>query len=594
MKKIIKEYLPNFVYFFKILRSRILLSMILTILVAILDGFGLTMFIPLIKLIDNNESGSLGNLQFLVDGMNAMGLSYKLTTVLLIMWLFFLIKGAIKYLSSVYKVRIQQFFIRTLRIKMLNELSETSFKYFVTSDVGRIQNTMTGEVDRLVTAFSTYFGTFEQAFMVMVYMGFAFFIDPQFAFLVILGGSVTNLLYKRIYKFTKKNSVKLTENSNSYQGLIIQHIVNFKYLKATAKLGFFENKLKNSIFKIENSRKKIDMLSSFLEASREPLLIGVIIVVILVKVYVLKNDISTILLSLMFFYRALSYLNIMQLSWNRFMGVTGSLANVESFQKELVKNKETDGTQELKSFKDEIALANVSFGYDADLNILKNIDLTIKKNECIAFVGESGSGKTTLVNMISGLLRPSEGTMKIDGCDLNDLKIESFQKRIGYITQDPVVFNDTIFNNVTFWEEPTEENYKKFNLAIERALLAEFMKGLKDNEQTVLGNNGINLSGGQKQRISIAREIYKDIEILILDEATSALDSETEKLIQENIDLLKGNYTLIMVAHRLSTIKNSDKIILMSNGRIVDSGNFTTLNGSNKIFRKMVDLQNIS
>src|SRR5690554_5091930 len=215
------------------------------------------------------------------------------------------------------------------------------------------------------------------------------------------------------------------------------------------------------------------------------------------------------------------------------------------------------------------------------------------KNQSVAFVGESGSGKTTLVNLISGLLKPNKGQVKIDGTNLDELKKSSYQSRIGYIAQEPVIFNDTIFNNVTFWAEPTEENKTKFYEAITKASIAEFIGTLKNKENTLLGNNGINLSGGQKQRISIARELYKDIDILILDEATSALDSETEKEIQTNIDALKGNYTILIIAHRLSTIKNTDMVYLMDKGKIVGQGNFAQLAQNSERFRKMVELQEI-
>lgn len=595
MKKIIKKKFSSLLFFYNILKYRILYSLIFSILVGALDGFGLTMFLPLIQLIDSSgdQTNSLGKLNFLIEGMNAVGLTYKLTTVLLIMWLFFLLKGGVKYLNSLYRVQIQQFFIRFLRINMLSSLNNSSFKYFVTSDPGKIQNTMTGEVDKVLIAFVTYLGTFEQAVMILVYMGFAFFVDAKFATLVILGGLATNLLYKKVYKITKKSSIKLTTDSNSYQGLIIQHIINFKYLKATSRIKIYGQRLIDNIIEIENSRKKMDYLASFLESAREPLLIGVISIVILLQVYVFKGDLSTILLSLMFFYRALMYLTTMQTTWNRFIGVTGSLENMRNFQKELLDNQEIEGGFELNNFNNLIELKNLNFGYNEFSQVIKEVNLTILKNECIAFVGESGSGKTTIVNVISGLLQPTSGTMSIDGKDSLSVNMSKFQNNIGYISQDPVIFNDTIYNNVTFWAEPNEINLNTFNKVIEQALLKDFIQSSANKEQTIIENNGINLSGGQKQRISIARELFKDIDILILDEATSALDSETEKLIQENIDLLKGNYTLIMVAHRLSTIKNCDKIVLMSKGRIVAMNNFENLKSTNTTFKRMVDLQNV-
>jgi subfamily B ATP-binding cassette protein MsbA len=215
----------------------------------------------------------------------------------------------------------------------------------------------------------------------------------------------------------------------------------------------------------------------------------------------------------------------------------------------------------------------------------------LQKNETWAFVGESGSGKTTLVNMIAGLLSPSQGEMWINNFDRKDLKFSDLRKRIGYITQEPVIFNDSIFNNVTFWAEPTEENLARFWQALAMASIDEFVKQLPGDKDSMLGDNGLLISGGQKQRISIARELYKQVEMLILDEATSALDSETERAIQTNIDALKGQYTILMVAHRLSTVRNADVIVMMDKGLVVDMGTFEELQVRNVRFRKMVELQ---
>jgi len=161
------------------------------------------------------------------------------------------------------------------------------------------------------------------------------------------------------------------------------------------------------------------------------------------------------------------------------------------------------------------------------------------------------------------------------------------------VSQDAVIFNDTIYNNVSFWAEKTDENLAKFEEAIRQSALKSFIDELPDKEETLLGNNGINLSGGQKQRVSIARELFKDIDLLILDEATSALDSETEKEIQQSIDALQGKYTLLIVAHRLSTVRNVDRVILMDRGKIIDMAGFEELMTRNKKFKRMVELQEL-
>lgn len=596
VKKFILNYFENFAYFYRQLRARVFWSVLLSILVGILDGFGLVMFLPLLQIVDGTSTASpedMGNMGFLIRGIDNMGLELTLMLVLGTITFFFLFKGLANYYKGVYQVIVQQYFITKIRRDNLSSFKNLVYKYFITSDVGRIQNTLTGEVERVGKAYQSYFGAFQQGIMVAVYMGFAFLMDWKFAILVSIGGFLTNLIYKTIYKNTKGASVKLTGDLHKYQGLIIQAVANFKYLKASGNLKPYTEKLEDQVDFIEGTNRRIGILGTILSSSREPLAIVVVCIVIALQSYFIGSALSTIMVSLLFFYRALSSLMIMQLSWNMFLSVSGSLQNMTAFTKELKDNKEKPGSVMMDKFDSSIDMKNVNFNY-GDKTILNNINLHISKNETVAFVGESGSGKTTLVNIISGLLPPDSGQMLIGGHDRTTLNIESYQKRIGYITQDPVIFNDTIFNNVTFWAEDTVENRVRYNEAVQKAAIADYIESLPYKDQTELGNNGVNLSGGQKQRISIARELYKDIDILILDEATSALDSDTEKEIQENIDSLKGTYTILIVAHRLSTIKNADRIILMSNGAIVNNGSFRQLFDNTPYFKRMVELQELS
>ena len=223
---------------------------------------------------------------------------------------------------------------------------------------------------------------------------------------------------------------------------------------------------------------------------------------------------------------------------------------------------------------------------------MKNINFHVPDNSSIALIGESGAGKTSLANVICGIQKPSSGNIFINGTSLYQSDLKHFRNKIGYITQEPVIFDDSIYNNVTLWQEKTEENLNKFWKVIQNVSLLEMVNSNPKLEDTPLGNNGILISGGQKQRISIARELFKEMELLIMDEATSALDSETEKSIKDYIDLLNGKFTMIIIAHRLSTIKNVDHIYLMEKGEIINHGNYNELLNSSEKFKKMVVRKN--
>ena len=593
LKSIVKSNFEHFTYFYLQIRYKIFVALGLSIVVGTLDGFGLAMFLPLLKMVEGTSQASaeeLGNLAFIINGLKIVGLELNLNTILCTMLFFFILKGLAKFCETYYKVLTQQYFIKKLRIDNLEKLSNFKYKAFVTADVGRIQNTLTGETERVVSAYKFYFMTMQAAVMLLVYIVLAFLANPQFAILVSIGGGISNLAFKHIYKRTKSISRHITKDSHGYQGLLIQSVSFFKYLKATALNKMYTQKLKGAVIEIEKNNRKIGYYGALLGSVREPMVVLVVVAVIFVQITYFGSNLSVIILSLLFFYRSLTYLMILQTQWNNFLNVSGSLENMTSFQQELNKEQDKHGNQRVEHFKNSIILKNVSFGYDNNA-ILDKVNLTIDKNKTYAFVGESGSGKTTLINLIAGLIQPKSGSVLIDESNILNLNTASFQSRIGYITQEPVIFNDTVYNNVTFWAEPTTENISRFWLALEKAAIAAFVLELPKKEKEILGSNGVNISGGQKQRISIARELYKEIDILIMDEATSALDSETEKAIQSNIDKLRGQYTILIIAHRLSTIRNVDEIVMMHNGKVTGIGDFNQLIHTSKGFKKMVELQ---
>ena len=572
------------------------MMLIASVLVGFLDGLGLTMFLPLISLADNGNPSSstneLGDLEFLVNWMERAGLSFDLVTILLVICFFFLTKGFFKFLEAAYKVVVFQYFIRKLRLENIDLLSSLNYRAFVSMDAGRIQNTLSGEMARVSSAFGFFQSALQSATMLTVYMFLAFLVNAQFALLISLGGLLSNLIFRFIYKRTIELSRKITSVGHEYQGLLIQAVSFFKYLVATGQMSIYSLKLKDSVEDFVRNNKKVGFYNAVLLSVREPVVIIVVLGVILIQVKFMGQSLTPILLALLFFYRALNYVMNLQTQWNGFLNSVGALENVKEFQEYLSDNKSNYVDTEFDRIKGDILLKDISFSY-GDNPLLRGVNLRIPHNETVAIVGESGSGKTTLVNVITGLLHPDQGMVMVNGKPLESLNLSSYQRRIGYITQESIIFNDTIFNNVTFWAKKDQLSVSRFWESAEQASIDDFIKGLDRAEEALLGNNGINLSGGQKQRISIARELYKDIDLLIMDEATSALDSETEEAIKSNIDKLKGKYTIVMVAHRLSTIKNADVVVLMESGRVVDFGAYDVLLERSTRFRRMVQLQEL-
>ena len=588
--------LKYFSYFKNIAGRHMYGYILVNLLVGLLDGLGLAMFIPLLGIASgiNANTGDENSdvINFIVNLFDSVGINLNLVNALLFMVVVFSIKGVFYYLRNVYFIKIRVKSVSLLRLNLIKSLNELSYSGFTKLEAGRIQNTMVGELGKVIGALMSFFVYLQHIIMLATYIFLAFIANWQFAILVAIGGSLSNLFYKYINNYTKEKATLLSSKGNSFNAILIQILHNFKYLKATNHYQLFSKKLVNNIHEQEKINLGVGKISSIGESLREPFTIVIITGVIIVQTSYLGESFSSILLSLLLFYRALGHLVSMQNSWNTFLANSSGIDSFETLLSDFKHYKEPLHYQEKIEHIDDISIKNISLSFRGK-KAIDNISFSIKKNSSVAFVGESGAGKTTLANIISGLQTPDDGEIIIEGKSLYKTNLNFFRNHLGYITQEAVIFNDSIFNNVTFWQEKSEENEEKFRKTIEKVSLSEFLNELPEKENTQLGNNGILISGGQKQRISIARELYKDAELLILDEATSALDTETERHIKNNIDLLPGQTTLIIIAHRLSTIKNVDIIYLLDKGKIIASGDFDSLIKSSEKFRKMVELQEL-
>ena len=588
--------LKYFSYFKNIAGRHMYGYILVNLLVGLLDGLGLAMFIPLLGIasgIDANTGDENSDvINFIVNLFDSVGINLNLVNALLFMVVVFSIKGVFYYLRNVYFIKIRVKSVSLLRLNLIKSLNELSYSGFTKLEAGRIQNTMVGELGKVIGALMSFFVYLQHIIMLATYIFLAFIANWQFAILVAIGGSLSNLFYKYINNYTKEKATLLSSKGNSFNAILIQILHNFKYLKATNHYQLFSKKLVNNIHEQEKINLGVGKISSIGESLREPFTIVIITGVIIVQTSYLGESFSSILLSLLLFYRALGHLVSMQNSWNTFLANSSGIDSFKTLLSDFKHYQEPLHYQEKIEHIDDISIKNISLSFRGK-KAIDNISFSIKKNSSVAFVGESGAGKTTLANIISGLQTPDDGEIIIEGKSLYKTNLNFFRNHLGYITQEAVIFNDSIFNNVTFWQEKSEENKEKFRQTIEKVSLSEFVNELPEKENTQLGNNGILISGGQKQRISIARELYKDVELLILDEATSALDTETERHIKNNIDLLQGQTTLIIIAHRLSTIKNVDIIYLLDKGKIIASGDFDGLIKSSEKFRKMVELQEL-
>jgi len=362
-------------------------------------------------------------------------------------------------------------------------------------------------------------------------------------------------------------------------------------VKASATEEYAIENLSRVIHTKLGYRFKSLLNASLVPALYRPLTMGVVCLGIYLAVRYLFLEVSLIVLFLALFYRLMPSLSSLQSTYQQFLTYAPSLAEVDRRVAEAVSFREDSGVQIFDSLHESIRLENVNFCYveGEPTATLRNINLTIKQGEITAIVGGSGGGKSTLLDLCLGLLEPDSGKVWVDNRDLQDFERRSWRRKIGYVSQDVLLLNDTVRNNIAWvCRNATSDEIEE---AARRAYAHEFILQLTEGYQTLVGDKGVKLSGGQRQRICLARALLQNPEILILDEATSALDAESEKMIQRTVQTLYGKITVLLVSHRLATVRGADSVYVIERGEIVESGTWDELVAKDSRFEHLRTLQ---
>ena len=302
-----------------------------------------------------------------------------------------------------------------------------------------------------------------------------------------------------------------------------------------------------------------------------------------------NQDPLTFLAFIGLFYQILAPAKQLANATSSIQGATASVERIFEVLEYDLKIEEIENTLPIQNLENKITFNNVNFFYDKDNVILKNFSLEIPKGKTIALVGQSGSGKTTVANLLARFYDVNEGSILVDGENIKNLKMSNYRQLLGMVTQESVLFNDTIYNNILMGKPHATE--EEIISAAKIANAHQFIQNLPEGYHTNIGDDGNKLSGGQKQRISIARAVLKNPPIMILDEATSALDTESERFVQDALDKMMANRTSLIIAHRLSTIQKADMIVVMEKGQIVEQGTHQELMNLNGVYKKLVELQ---
>ena len=593
-----------------------LLNIVFNILSVIFSVFSIVMVFPFLQILFNQNTAKLdeliakGNpgLHFstggIVDYINYIlsysaqqnGKIYVLTGICFFIVGIIFLKNLFRYLGMFYINPIRNGVIRDLRNKIYKKTLELPLSYYSDERKGDIISRMTIDAQEIEwSIMQSLEMIFREPLTIIFYLVIMVAMSPQLTLLAFICLPITALLIGRIGKSLKRSSKKGKEKMGVLLSIMDETLGGLRIIK-----GFNAEKQQDEKFRDENNQytkiqirmlRKVDLaspLSEFLGFS-----VFTVILFFGGKSVLVDNSMNGALF-ITYLLMFTQLLDPAKSFTSAFYSVQKGLASAERIDEVLnAENVISDAPNPvaITSFEKEIEYKNVSFAYRAGEVgwVLNNINLKIQKGKSIALVGQSGSGKTTMADMLPRFYDTSEGEILIDGVAIKNAKIKDLRALMGIVTQESILFNDTVYNNIAFGIENVTEAQ-----VIEAAKIAnahEFISQMPQGYQTNIGDRGGKMSGGQRQRISIARAVLKNPPILILDEATSALDTESERLVQDALNKLMKNRTSVVIAHRLSTIQHVDEIIVLQKGEIIERGTHADLLVKGGTYKKLHDLQ---
>lgn len=600
---ILKRFIPPY-------RLKLIKSILFNLLHAVFGAVAIIMLSPILGILFGTDSDVTQKVAFEFNAkvikelfayyVTSFKTTYGASNTLIFIGCFAILATALKtgfaYLAAYETIYIRNGVVRDIRRKIYKKILSLPLPFFSEEKKGDIISRMTGDVQEVEGSIMSSLDMFFQSpILILVYLGSMLIMSWELTLFVLLLLPIMGGLIGRVGKNLKRHSREGQNKMGEILSLMEETLSGLRIIKAfnaERKVGEKFSQENEDYRRIQNRlmrrRSLAHPMSEFL---------GTIVIVIVLwfgGTLVLNNtgslDAGDFIAYIAMFY---SIINPAKNLTNAFYSIQKGLAAMDRIDDVLKAEssiKEPEQPEVVKDFGQAIEYRDVCFAYNENKQVLKNVNITIPKGKMVALVGQSGSGKSTFVDLLPRFYDVQSGKILIDGIEIPNMSLYDLRELMGNVNQDPILFNDTIYNNIAFGvENATPEQVEN---AAKIANAHEFIIHAEHGYQTIIGDRGGKLSGGQRQRLSIARAVLKNPPIMILDEATSALDTESEKLVQDALDNLMKNRTSIVVAHRLSTIKNADLICVFHEGEIVEKGPHEELLQLNGIYTKLYNMQN--
>jgi subfamily B ATP-binding cassette protein MsbA len=576
MQKLKNPTAERLINYIKPYKSRFVSALLFMVGVGLLTSFTMWLIKPVLNEIFANKK---------VGMILPLGGAIVLATFL---------KSVFSYIQAYLMSYIGQRIVIDIRDEVFSKLCDLSMNFYGKNTTGKLMSKLTNDIAVIQQSVTNLpANAIKDGVTLISLIVLAFYLNWKLAIIAIFVFPIAMYPFVIFGKKLRSVSKQTQKQMEKIYNVLFENISGIKVIKA-----FMLEKLRKDLFHEENQKYfNLSMRSSRVLSMSSPVMefIGVIGVASIIVIggyqvtggILTQGDFFAFIAAIVSLYAPIKGLSNFN---NTFQQSLSAATRVFEILDEHILIQEIADPKTLNGVKNSITYEHITFKYESSKNmILDDISFEIKKGEVVAFVGPSGGGKTTIMNLMPRFFDPIHGRILIDGIDISDFSFQSLRKNIGIVSQDIILFNDTIKQNIQYGN--FEKNFDDILDASKTAYVDEFVQKLPLKYDTIIGEGGSNLSGGQKQRIAIARAILKDPAILILDEATSALDNESESLVQEALDALMSNRTTFVVAHRLSTIRKADRVFVIENGKIKETGTHDALLELNGLYAKLYNIQ---
>lgn len=550
-------------------KYKILLLALLGFLGGIFEIVGINAIIPIFSIIDGGNTTDIIS-ETTKKIFSYFDLPYTVRYLVIFIMVMFLVKAAAQFISRYISIRIAADYEENTRSGLFLAMTETSWPHLAKQKAGHLDQVLITDV-RVGSSLLVHIGTFILIMTSLVVYGLlAMNVSFVVALLAFIFGGLISFFFSSLFKKNRIASAEMAANYKDLAHYANEVILGMKAIKSSlAEAPVFQKSL-SYFSRMKALYIRVTLLKNFTDIVLQPVAILFILGIFAVFYKTQSLTFASFAVIVYAINRVFSNIQSAQAEMHMISSAIPHVISILSYQEEAGRNKETTEGANMFQFSRLLEFKGVSFSYDTESPTLYDINFSVAQGEMLGLIGPSGAGKSTLVDLLLRLLRPQEGAILIDGENISEISLKEWRKNAAYVPQEAFLINDTIYNNIRFFNSSLDA--EDIERAAKMANIYDFIMSLPKGFDTVVGERGLRFSGGERQRMVLARALARQPKILILDEATSALDGESETLIQKAIEKLKGQMTILVIAHRLSTVVNSDKLVVLENGRITETG----------------------